>query len=111
MYNGSSVLQYIKDRKPIYSWDKHMDVYEYDDESDLVYDRDGDFYFVKRSNRHISNPLYRKWHRIDGPGYIYCEEYDWYWYLNDKEYTFEEWLKLTPLSSQEKVKLRLKYGQ
>src|SRR5690554_6673562 len=45
-------------------------------------------------------------HRVAGPAVIYSNG-DKSWYLNGIKYFFEEWLELTPLSEQEKVKMRL----
>ena len=55
---------------------------------------------------HLNDQL----HRIDGPAIEYING-DMEWWLDDNEYTFEEWIKLTPLSEQEKVKLRLHYAK
>ena len=59
---------------------------------------------------------YKEWylngelHREDGPAIEYASG-DKEWYLSNVRYTFEEWLELTPLSSQEKLKLRLQYAK
>lgn len=50
-----------------------------------------------------------KYHRTDGPAVEYPDGY-MRWCLNGNEYSFEEWLELTPLSEKEKVKLRLQYA-
>lgn len=47
-------------------------------------------------------------HRTDGPA-VECSNGTKYWFLYNIGYTFEEWLEITPLSDQEKVKLRIKY--
>ena len=52
--------------------------------------------------------LYNCRHREDGPA-IEFSNGNKSWYLNNNKYSFEEWLQQTPLSSQEKVKLRLQY--
>ena len=48
-------------------------------------------------------------HRVDGPAilmpYTTCVE----WYLNDEEYSLDEWIKLTPISDEDKMMLRLRY--
>jgi len=49
------------------------------------------------------------YHREDGPA-ILTYNGEKYWYLNGQLYYFEEWLKLTPISDEEKVFLRLKYS-
>jgi len=48
-------------------------------------------------------------HREDGLAVEYSDGIK-YWYLNGKQYSFENWLKLTPISDEEKVFLRLKYS-
>jgi len=48
------------------------------------------------------------YHREDGPAIIFNGNY--YWYLNDERYLFEEWLEKTPILDEEKVFLRLKYS-
>jgi len=50
-----------------------------------------------------------KFHREDGPA-IYYNNGNKYWYLNGKEYSFEEWCKKLNILDEEKVFLRLKYG-
>jgi len=50
-----------------------------------------------------------KYHREDGPAIEWIDGSK-YWYINDIVYSFEEWLKITPLSNEEKIFLRLKYG-
>jgi len=49
-----------------------------------------------------------KYHREDGPAVEYSDGNN-EWHLNGKEYSFENWLKLTPISDEEKIFLRLKY--
>jgi len=49
-----------------------------------------------------------KHHREDGPAMILSNG-EKCWYLNGIKYSFEEWLKLAPISDEEKVFLRLKY--
>ena len=65
---------------------------------------------IEASNGNKYWYLNGKLHRADGPTIEYSNG-DKSWYLNSTSYSFEEWLELTPLSTQEKVKLRLKYGQ
>jgi len=50
-----------------------------------------------------------KFHQEDGPAIIYPDG-SICWYLNGLSYSFEEWLKLTPISDEEKIFLRLKYS-
>ena len=50
-----------------------------------------------------------KVHRLDGPAIEYpCGHIAWY--LNDRRYTFDEFLELTPISPEEKFMLKLIYG-
>jgi len=46
-------------------------------------------------------------HREDGPAYFDGNQI--LWYLNNKKYSFEKWLKLTPISDEEVIFLKLKY--
>ena len=54
-------------------------------------------------------------HREDGPAVIVISGYNQRhidsveWYLNDEEYTLDEWIKLTPISDEDKMMLRLRY--
>jgi hypothetical protein len=48
-------------------------------------------------------------HREDGPSYI-LPNGDVEWSFNDINYGFEEWLKVIPISDEEKMLLRLQYG-
>ena len=47
-------------------------------------------------------------HREDGPSII-SPDGDVEWCLNNIVYTFNDWLKLTPISDEEKMLLRLQY--
>jgi len=49
-----------------------------------------------------------KLHREDGPAEIFEE--NCYWSLNGKYYSFEEFIKITPISDEEKILLKLKYS-
>jgi len=51
-----------------------------------------------------------KYHREDGPAVEYDDDGDKFWFLNDVEYSFEEWLEKTPISDEEKILLKLKYS-
>jgi hypothetical protein len=62
---------------------------------------------------HVDNEIY--WyneeglvHRVDGPAILYPDG-DISWYLYDYKYDFDEWLKLTPISDEQKMLLRLQY--
>ena len=49
-------------------------------------------------------------HREDGPAIYGGGSGDIYWYINGtKIYTFNEWIKLTPISDEQKMLLRLQY--
>ena len=48
-------------------------------------------------------------HRIDGPALTQSNG-DVEWYLNGDLHTFDEWIKLTPISDEKKMLLRLQYG-
>jgi len=50
-----------------------------------------------------------KLHREDGPAIIMYPSGKKYWYLNDIEYTFEEWCKKLNKTDQEIIFLKLKY--
>jgi|TARA_B110000908_G_scaffold137173_1_gene162699 hypothetical protein len=47
-------------------------------------------------------------HREDGPAAICPLGINWC--LSGEEYKFDEWLKLTPISDEEKMLLRLQYA-
>jgi len=50
-----------------------------------------------------------QFHRVDGPAIVYADGRV-YWYLNDNESSFKEWLKLTPITDEQKLILRLQYA-
>jgi rhamnogalacturonyl hydrolase YesR len=58
--------------------------------------------------------VYTSWHKNDsqhrtnGPAVIWGRNHGWY--LNDVEYTFQEFIEITPISDHEKVELALIYG-
>ena len=131
MNSHNLCCEYISSKEPIGALNDIF-IYEYNDISDIVYDAvDDDFVFVKTDNRHLVNRLFsRPVHRTDGPAVIRKYSITWYlngerhrtdgpaveyangdkyWFLNGTNYVFEDWLELAPLSSQEKLKLRLKY--
>lgn len=132
MNSHSLCHKYISSKEPIGALNNFL-IYEYNDISEIVYDEvDDDFVFVKIDDRQLVNRLLRQpIHRTDGPAVINKYANSWYlngkchrtdgpavehvsgdkyWFLNGTNYAFEDWLKLTPLSSQEKLKLRLKYA-
>jgi hypothetical protein len=50
-------------------------------------------------------------HREDGPAVIRAMPYDELdWRLNCRLYSFNEWLKLTPITDEEKMLLKLRYA-
>ena len=65
---------------------------------------------IERLNGNKYWYLNGKRHRVDGPAIEYSNG-NKYWCLDGVRYTFNEWLELTPISSQEKVKLRLMYAE
>ena len=50
-----------------------------------------------------------KLHREDGPAIIDANGNN-YWSLNDTYYEFDDWLKLTPISDEDKFMMKLTYG-
>ena len=51
------------------------------------------------------------YHREEGPSKIFGKVGRVEWYLNGIEYqTFDHWLKLSPISDEDKMMLRLQYG-
>jgi len=49
-------------------------------------------------------------HREDGPSVIAPRRGDVYWYINDLQYTFDEWCIQLNKSDEDKMLLRLQYG-
>jgi hypothetical protein len=47
-------------------------------------------------------------HKEDGPAIIYADR-SFSWWLNSNAYTFNRWFKLTPISDEQKLLLRLQY--
>jgi len=66
-------------------------------------------YCVKYSNGNKFWLVNDKFHREDEPA-ILCIDGRKYWYLNGKEYSFEEWCKKLNKSDEEIIFLRLKYS-
>jgi hypothetical protein len=101
------------------------------------YDKDGELHRDDGpASIHVSGVImwcqHGKYHRTDGPAIIYADEHgsvEWWlddnhcsiegwrdhvtvdWFLNNVEYTFDEWLEQSDISGEEKVMLKLKYGQ
>jgi hypothetical protein len=48
-------------------------------------------------------------HRVDGPAVIYSNG-SAAWYLDGNVYPFKEYLKLAPITDEQKLLLRLQYG-
>jgi len=48
-------------------------------------------------------------HRTDGAAIIHASG-DQYWYLDHKQYSFLQWIKLTPLKNNAKLLLQLTYN-
>jgi hypothetical protein len=48
-------------------------------------------------------------HKEDGHAVIWANGNS-YWFLNGIQYTFNEWLKLTPITDEQKLLLRLQYA-
>jgi hypothetical protein len=48
-------------------------------------------------------------HRTNGPAFISRDGTMW-WYLDNTKYPFEEFIKITPITNEEKVELALRYG-
>lgn len=110
MHSFNGTLEYIKDKTPYYIF-REFQVYKYDDKTSLVHDTaDNEIVFIKVTdgNGIFGHPYLKVFHREDGPAYI-AEHFSRF-FMNDKEYTFDTWLKKTPLSEQEKLKLRLQYA-
>ena len=53
--------------------------------------------------------VYDLYHREDGPAIIWMNEKRQYWYLNDIEYSFEEWCEKTNKTDEEITILKLEY--
>jgi len=69
-----------------------------EDEPAIVYHDGTKFWYINGEN-----------HREDGPAIIYPDG-SISWYLNGIRYTFENWCEKLNKSDEEKVFLRLKYG-
>ena len=80
----------------------HINDYDAEEQSDGSYiDRDGDVCWYNGVGQ---------LHREDGPGVIYDGSGNVEWCLNNRIYTFDEWIKLTPISDEQKMLLRLRYA-
>lgn len=108
MQEHERLIEYIRDKEPVYTL-KQYRVYEYDSESDVVYDPlFSDFIFVRVTSRNVINPYRRDYHRTDGPA-IVTRYNDFSWYYNNTFVTFDQWAMLTNKSDQEKIKLMFRY--
>lgn len=107
MQEHKRLKEYIRDKKPFYILESYL-VYEYDLESDVVYDPHfSDFTFIQVSSRNVTNPYGRFYHRTDGPAVVTKNNFSWYY--KNINVTFEEWADFTNKSDQEKIKLKLRY--
>jgi hypothetical protein len=80
---------------------QHINDYEAVEQSDGSWlHNDGDVYWYNELG---------ETHRDDGPAIIY-DDGEVEWYLNDEEYTLEDWLKLSTIPDEDKMILRLQYG-
>ena len=51
-----------------------------------------------------------EWHREEGPAVIYIYPDAEVWWLNNIIYSFNDWLKLSTVSDEQKMMLRLQYA-
>ena len=66
-----------------------------------LHNRDGEIYWYNENG---------DVHREDGPAIVYPSgDVEWYLYADECD-TFEEWLEYTPISDEDKMMLRLRYG-
>lgn len=108
MQEHERLIEYIRDKEPVHTLYQYH-VYEYDSESDVVYDpKFSDFTFVRVSSRNVVNPYGRAYHRTDGPA-IVTRENGFRWCYNNTFVTFDQWALLANKSDQEKIKLMLRY--
>ena len=83
------------------------------DINDLLAVQQSDGSYIDKNNEITWYNEQEQMHREDGPAIIYpvtgwnSEEVEWW--LNDEEYTLDEWIKLTPISDEEKMMLKLQY--
>jgi hypothetical protein len=69
--------------------------------------------FIRHSDGRMSWFIHGNRHRIDGPAIIQPKsdgEIWLRWYLDGKHYPFDEFLKITPISEEQKLLLKLQYG-
>jgi hypothetical protein len=50
-----------------------------------------------------------QYHREDGPAFIFSDGVS-FWYLNGTPHSFKEYLRLTPISDENKMILKLQYA-
>jgi len=65
-------------------------------------------YCIEFPNGNIIWNVYEKFHNEDGPAIIFNGNY--FWFLNDERYLFEEWCKILNKSDEEIIFLKLKYS-
>ena len=69
---------------------------------------------MKRNGMHIGRWGIKRWfkdgqyHREDGPAVIFPDDTK-FWWLNDKLYSFDEWLEALDASDGDKLFLKLKW--
>jgi hypothetical protein len=99
--------------------DENGNLHSFNDEPAIIYD-DGDMYWFKHGLKHRDNDLpaiiwsngVKYWckqgkiHRETNAAVIRPNHIKGYW-LNGEEYTFDEWIKLTPISEEDKIALLL----
>jgi hypothetical protein len=99
--------------------DENGKLHSFNDEPAIVY-YNGGMYWYQHGKRHRDNDLpaiicsngtmywYRHGnvHREKNAALIYHNGHKEYW-LNGKEYTFDEWIKLTPIPEEDKLQLIL----
>jgi hypothetical protein len=66
--------------------------------------------YLTRNDINIWFDTYGQPHRTDGPAVTYPDGMI-RWYINDHRYDFIDWLKLTPITDEHKLLLRLQYDE
>lgn len=83
------------------------------------YDESGEYHcedgpaFVREDDGRKCWYIHGNRHRIDGPAIMQPKldgRIRFSWYLDGKVYPFDEFLKLTPISEEQKTLLKLQYG-
>jgi hypothetical protein len=75
--------------------DENGKLHSFNDEPAVIWDN-GSMYWINHG----------EFHRETDAAIIYSDDRKEYW-LNGKEYTFEQWIKLTPISEEDKIALLL----